>query len=342
VTSVSPGVYDLEVLDAAPLGAIIFSATTTARPADFAITGVAVQSAHANLAFQFDSAPEPGTALRFYIDTDASGYDGTLLGSVADASVSGNLTADLAGLAPGEYFVYAVTDGIGIPQFRYAPLPLDYITDQGTEFNDFLIGSDGVDFIQAFAGNDRVDLKSGKDLLHGGAGTDTAIIFTPFQDLANFIRTGNVIEADTLLGHKQLVDVERIQLKGATVYFDTGPNEPSWEAYMLLKAGLGTSPPGSLLGVWLPTAVDDLPMGDLAQQMLNYYAPGISTAAVVDFLFQRVLHVPPTAEQASFVIDLVGPGKYFANNGDLFAYAASMDQNTAGDPFTGQPYVLHF
>jgi hypothetical protein len=71
-------------------------------------------------------------------------------------------------------------------------------------------------------------------------------------------------------------------------------------------------------------------MGDLAQKMIDAYAPGISSPDLVSYLYQQLTHQAPTADVVQSYVDQIGPGKTFATQGDLVAYAANLSLNTDG------------
>ena len=71
-------------------------------------------------------------------------------------------------------------------------------------------------------------------------------------------------------------------------------------------------------------------MGVLAQQMIDQYAPGVSTHSLVAHVYTQLVHQAPSAEVVQSYVDMVGPGRQFATQGDLLAYAASLSLNTDG------------
>jgi hypothetical protein len=71
-------------------------------------------------------------------------------------------------------------------------------------------------------------------------------------------------------------------------------------------------------------------MGELAQQMIDAYAPGVSSNDLVAYLYQQLTHQTATADVVQSYVDQIGPGKTFATQGDLLAYAANLTLNTDG------------
>ena len=81
-------------------------------------------------------------------------------------------------------------------------------------------------------------------------------------------------------------------------------------------------------------------MDVLAQEMIDYYAPGIGTDALVTYLFQVLLGTPPTPAQLEEFVSQVGPGKTFATQGALLSFAANIEEINSMAAITGQPVLL--
>jgi hypothetical protein len=70
-------------------------------------------------------------------------------------------------------------------------------------------------------------------------------------------------------------------------------------------------------------------MAALGQRMIDFYAPGVSTAALVTDLYIQLVHAAPSAQTVQSFVDQVGPGRTFETQGDLFAAAANLSLNTS-------------
>ena len=64
--------------------------------------------------------------------------------------------------------------------------------------------------------------------------------------------------------------------------------------------------------------------------MVEAYAPGIASSDLVAYLYQQFTHEAPTADVVQSYVDQLGPGKTFATQGDLVAWAANLSLNTDG------------
>jgi hypothetical protein len=189
----------------------------------------------------------------------------------------------------------------------------------GNQLYSFNTGSSSqVNFSDA-VGNDVVDAVNA---------FVTASFTIPTSQVLGYSFSNNVLELITPSGTKQLVDVERVDLADSYYAFDTQVGEDTWQAFALLKAGFDTVPTQALLSQWVRQADASANMGDLAQSMLDFYAPGISASALVSYLYGTLAGISPTQAQVQEFASLVGPGKTFAKLGDLFAFAASLDINT--------------
>ena len=206
----------------------------------------------------------------------------------------------------------------------------------GTDGNDLLTGSLGNDTLSGAAGNDRLNGKGGIDSLDGGPGTDTAVIETALAGVQSYSLAGGVLTVTIAAGTQTISNIERVQLNDGLFAFDTNapagsiPGGHAWQAAALFHAGFGVLPGRSDLSLWISVADQSASMGALAQQMINTYAPGVSSASLVSYLYQQLVHAPPTAQTVQGFVDQIGPGRTFATQGDLLAFAAALPLNTDG------------
>jgi serralysin len=207
-------------------------------------------------------------------------------------------------------------------------LPSTTNTLNGTAGHDTLAGGSGSDIINGLAGNDTLSGGGGNDTLDGGSGTDTAVLGVREQDILSFDSTSAQTDITTASGHLVLVGVERISLVDKLHVFDTNVGDPAWQAAALLTAGFGPTQGMQQLVSWAPQATVSVTMGQLAQQMIDHYAPGVSTGALVTYLYGSIAGISPSQAQVDEYANQVGTGKTFATNGDLLAFAASLSINT--------------
>ena len=237
--------------------------------------------------------------------------------------IAAGAVRDLAGNAYAGTSTYNFTTG-GPPD---GPAPSPEVVGSGG--NDNLVGSTGDDRMSGGGGNDRLNGRGGNDTIDGGDGTDTVIVETAIAGVHAYSFGNGVITVTTALGTQTLVNVERVRLQDGLFAFDTqGPAGETWQAAAIFHAGFGQVPGISDLSRW--TAVGDgaPTMGVLAQQMIDQYAPGVSTHSLVAHVYAQLVHQPPSEEVVQSYVDMVGPGREFATQGDLLAFAASLSLNT--------------
>lgn len=207
---------------------------------------------------------------------------------------------------------------------------------------DTIHGGGGWDAVVAFEGNDTVNAGDGYDLiwggagddaLNGGAGVDTAMYS---GQMASYTVTKNqdgylVAGPD---GTDSLAGIERLRFDDGLMGLDTQAgegNDPGghlWQVAAVIRAGFGRLPTAMELSFWTAER-DRVPdMGDLAQQMLEHYAPGLSAQVLVRHLFMLHLQQTPSSQAVQELVDQIGPGRAFETQGDLLAAAARLPLNT--------------
>jgi Ca2+-binding RTX toxin-like protein len=202
-----------------------------------------------------------------------------------------------------------------------APAPPPGPADQGTRGDDTLVGT---------AGNDRLDGIAGNDSIDGGDGTDTALVDTAVARVLSYSIADGVVMLTTPLGTETLRNIERVQFSDALFALDTSPGGHVWQAAALYHAGFGALPGRTELSHWTAAADASSTMGELAQKMLDHYAPGIATDQLVASLYQQIAHAAPSAQTVQAFVDQVGAGKTYATQADLVAFAANLSLNVDG------------
>ena len=245
--------------------------------------------------------------------------------TVYSVEIGPGAVRDLAGNAYAGTNTYNFTTG-GPPD---GPAPSPEVV--GTGGNDNLVGSTGDDRISGGGGNDRLNGRGGNDTIDGGDGTDTAIIETTLAGVQAYSFANGVITVTTALGTQTLVNVERVRLNDGLFAFDTnGPAGETWQAAAIFHAGFGHLPGVGDLSRWTAVADGAPTMGVLAQQMIDHYAPGVSSHTLVAHVYTQLVHQAPSAEVVQSYVDQIGGGRQFATQGDLLAFAASLSLNTNG------------
>ena len=136
------------------------------------------------------------------------------------------------------------------------------------------------------------------------------------------------MEITTTAGNVHMTGVERIEFTDALFALDTHEGEEVWQAEALLWAGFGGTPGTSLLSQWVAQADAAVDMQALAQAMLDFYAPGLSSSALVTHLFGTILGRAPSDDELADITAMIGAGETFENNAAFLVYAASLDANT--------------
>jgi hypothetical protein len=195
----------------------------------------------------------------------------------------------------------------------------------GGSGNDVIVGNDGANRLDGGGGSNRLD---------GQGGTDTAVIHAARSGLAGYSLADGVLTLNTASDTQTLANIERVELSDAWYALDTQApaagtaGGAAWEAAALFRAAFGVLPGMADLSHWTAQADQSDGMGALGQRMIDFYAPGLSSAALVTDLYVQLLHAAPSQETVQGFVDQIGAGKPFASQGDLFAYAASLSLKT--------------
>lgn len=109
---------------------------------------------------------------------------------------------------------------------------------------------------------------------------------------------------------------------------NTNVGDATYNTYALLQAAFNLAPSAGLLSEWVKKGIDGADLPVLAQDMINTYAPGVSNEVLVNHLYQTVVGATPSQAEVDAFSAQIGPGKTFATQGDLFAFAALHQLNT--------------
>jgi hypothetical protein len=234
----------------------------------------------------------------------------------------------VSGVGPGEIFTAVLH--VTSPEIY----PPGVVQIQGTSGDDLLTGTSGDDSLSGGAGNDRLDGISGSDVMDGGDGIDTAVLEVPTANLRSYSISSGVVTVTTPLGTATLHNIERVQFSDSLFALDTqarqgaDPGGHVWQAAALYHAAFGSLPARADLSHWTAQADHSGSMSELAQHMIDTYAPGVSSASLVAYLYQQLVHAPPSPQIVQSFVEQVGPARTFATQGDLFEYAANLSLNT--------------
>jgi hypothetical protein len=233
------------------------------------------------------------------------------------------------GISNDQYTVTSVSDRIaesingGIDTVRSS---VSYILPENVE-NLVLTGTLGLT-ATGNAGNNVLRGNSGNNLLNGQGGIDTAVFSSNFGSYtinpgpnASLIVTGGTDGSDTLVG------VERIQFTDTIHAADSSPGGNTYAAYAMFNAGFNRGPNTDELSLWTST-LDRLGGNtrDLAQTMINHYAPGVSNEALVAHLWATIVGQPITPNALTLYAGLVANGTF--TQASLLEFVSGLGLNT--------------
>jgi hypothetical protein len=173
-------------------------------------------------------------------------------------------------------------------------------------------------------------LAGGPVTFDGGAGIDRVVLPESVNDVQFYELNTRQPNLTTANGTKVFTSIERVQFSDALFALDTHAGEHTWQAAALFHAGFGVLPGIEDLSHWTAQADRSSSMGDLGQHMIDFYAPGVSSHDLVAYLYQQLTHQVASEDVIQGYVDEIGPGKTYATEGDLFAYAANLPVNTTG------------
>lgn len=201
------------------------------------------------------------------------------------------------------------------------------------------IGSSLAEFLTGSPANDRIISGGGDDTIQGGAGVDTLVLEVSTQDIVDRL-AGSLVDASGLKrlasskGVIQLEGVERLQLSDGLYAFDTQPplagfeGGKIWQIAALYGLAFGRQPASTDYGSWVARADKASSMANLAQQMLDVWAPELNPVVLATYIYGRLTgELLDEAIASSFVKQSVGSGKTYETQGALFAWAASLELN---------------
>ena len=143
----------------------------------------------------------------------------------------------------------------------------------------------------------------------GGAGIDTVVFAGP----ASAFQIGGTPASRTVAGQGSdtLLSIERLQFSDRIAAFDTLPGGQVHGAAALFNAGFNRLPSAAELSLW---AGELSHLGgnltQLAQQMINHYAPGVDDASLVAHLWSTVVGTPLLPADAATYQGLLQSGAY--------------------------------
>jgi Tol biopolymer transport system component len=226
-------------------------------------------------------------------------------------------------------------DTNGKSDFFRAPNP--FLTGKlvsGTSGADPLSGGPGIDTLNGLGGDDSLfglggpdALRGGdgNDLLNGGIGTDTAL-YSGARSAYNLTPTATGHTVTGIEGTDTLTSIERLEFSDGILALDTQRGGHTFDAYALFNAGFNRVPTVAEISQWTAVRDQSFDINALAQQMIDFYAPGISNQALVAHLYFTITGTPAPQSAIDLYAGLITNGTY--TQASLLSMAAQLDLNT--------------
>lgn len=145
-------------------------------------------------------------------------------------------------------------------------------------------------------------------------------------------------EATSRIETDNLFDIERISFKDTSVALDLDKDDNAGAALALFFAAFDQAPDKESFGRLIAEADKlnpdngDAKIDELAQSMINHYAPGgVSNDDLVTLLFKNVTGTEASEQQVDVFAEMIDSGEH--TQASLFAMAAQHELNT--DQFDG-------
>lgn len=220
----------------------------------------------------------------------------------------------ISNMAPANYAGYGLAEVIEITGGSSTPL-IDSIGNQVYVFS---------------SGNNTINIIGGYDIIEGGSGVTLVQFAYGIADVVNYSFVDGVLTVQGKSGTTTMNDVSKVLLSDLAVALDTNMGQGTWNAMSLINAAFDSLADIGTLSKWAVAADNAASITDLAQSFIDFYAPGgVSNEEVVALLYQNIAGVAPTQEIVNFYAGQIGAGKTFANQAEIFAFAATLGENTA-------------
>ncbi|MFO1328796.1 MAG: Calx-beta domain-containing protein [Rubrivivax sp.] len=166
------------------------------------------------------------------------------------------------------------------------------------------------------------------NLLDGQGGIDTAVFGVPRASATlEAGPNGSRLVTAPGEGTDQLFGIERLQFADAVLASDTTAGGHTYGAYAMLRAAFDRAPTTAELSRW--TAMLDRLDGstlELAQVMINAYAPGVSNDALVSYLWSTIVGGTIPADALATYTGLIVGGSF--TQASLVDFVAGHPLNT--------------
>jgi hypothetical protein len=176
------------------------------------------------------------------------------------------------------------------------------------------------------AGNNVLRGTAANNVLDGKDGVDTAVFSGPVADYAIGLAGAQRTVSGGGDGTDTLTSIERLQFSDQILASDTTASGNTYLAYAMLNAAFNAAPDIATLSQWT-AQLDRLGnLSDLAQAMINHYAPGVSDEVLVEHLWATIVETPIPLDALSTYVGLVRDGTY--SQAGLVELVTTLDLNT--------------
>jgi len=203
--------------------------------------------------------------------------------------------------AMGVNTAITVTGSIGVIAIDPNALTLQI---NGTEANDYLIGTSSNESFSTGGGNDIVVASGGNDYVNGGTGLDTLMVSGKMANYAvsteastNTVANVSIRDTTSPGNKNSLSAVERVQFSDAAMAFDI--NGAAGQAYRLYQAAFAHQPDKAGLGYWINSLDSGVSLNAVASSFIQsaefqkLYGNNLDTTSFINQLYQNVLHRAP-------------------------------------------------
>jgi hypothetical protein len=176
-------------------------------------------------------------------------------------------------------------------------------------------------------GNNIMRGNSGDNVFDGQGGIDTAVFASLLADCAIVPGpNGSLVFSSSADGADTLFNFERARFADTMLVIDTVPGGNTYAAYAMFNAGFNRGPTVDELSLWT-AQLDRLgSTQDLAQEMINYYAPGVSNEALVAHLWATIIGTAIPPDALALYTGLLANGTY--TQASLLELVAFLPENT--------------
>ncbi len=200
-------------------------------------------------------------------------------------------------------------------QYLYAYVVKSLVPLGRSTVSELLIGTDSVDKIWGYGGNDHILGKKGDDVLDGGVGVDSAIYQGHYSDYSVMIGPVITRVEDRLNnrdGADALINIERLQFTDTNVALDI--EGTAGQAYRIYEAVLGRAPDLEGLGYWINDMDNGVSLTTIAsgfiasKEFKDKYGANPSYETYINLLYQNILDRAPDAEGLNYWVSNMQKG----------------------------------